>query len=299
MLDIDHDNLRAALGWAVRNDPGRALLLGVSLWRYWLARGHFVEGAGWLERVLALAPEPSPDRARALFALAVLEARRGRSDRLSSLGAAALAAAERSGTPTDAIQARLMRGILLVGVAEIDEVERVAEAALAGDGTPPVAATAHWLAALAALFREDVRTAVRRFAACLRHLSLVDPAAAPFLLSRHVLHAAGAGRRRPGAGLRGILAAGLSGSAPCRATRTRCPRSATSAGSRATWPEPWRPPAAPSTRSPASTTTPTWRTRSTTSAAWSATPACSTPPTGTCARRYGCANASATGAGRT
>lgn len=153
VLDIDHDNLRAALGWAVRNDPGRALLLGVSLWRYWLARGHFVEGAGWLERVLALAPEPSPDRARALFALAVLEARRGRSDRLSSLGAAALAAAERSGTPADAIQARLMRGILLVGVAEIDEVERVAEAALAGDGTPPVAATAHWLAALAALFR--------------------------------------------------------------------------------------------------------------------------------------------------
>jgi predicted ATPase/DNA-binding SARP family transcriptional activator len=37
VLDIDHDNLRAALGWAVRHDPGQALLLGVSLWRYWLA----------------------------------------------------------------------------------------------------------------------------------------------------------------------------------------------------------------------------------------------------------------------
>ncbi len=60
LLDLDHDNLRAALGWAARNDPDRALLLGVSLWRYWLARGHFVEGAGWLERVLDVAVTPSP-----------------------------------------------------------------------------------------------------------------------------------------------------------------------------------------------------------------------------------------------
>ncbi|MEV8506319.1 BTAD domain-containing putative transcriptional regulator [Actinoplanes sp. NPDC051475] len=184
LLDIDHDNLRAALGWAERHDPGQALLLGVSLWRYWLARGHFVEGAGWLERILAVAPESSPERARAVFALAILDARRGLSDRLPSLGAAAVAAAERSGTPADVTWARLMRGILLVGVAEIDEVERVVEAALAGDGAPPaapVAATAHWLAALAALFREDVRTARRRFATCLRRLNDVDPAAAPFL----------------------------------------------------------------------------------------------------------------------
>jgi tetratricopeptide (TPR) repeat protein len=77
-----------------------------------------------------------------------------------------------------------MRGILLVGVAEIDEVEKVAAAALTDSGGPPapaVAATAYWLAAFAALFREDVRTAGRQFATCLRQLSLVDPAAAPFL----------------------------------------------------------------------------------------------------------------------
>ena len=179
-LDIDHDNLRAALGWAVRHDPAQALLLGVSLWRYWLSRGHFVEGAGWLERILAVAPEPSPERSRALFALAILDARRGLSGRLPSLGAAAVAAAERSGAPIDGTWARLMRGILLLGVAETDEVERVADAALA-DGEASVAATAHWLAALTALFREDVVVAGERFARCLRQLSLVDPAAAPFL----------------------------------------------------------------------------------------------------------------------
>jgi predicted ATPase/DNA-binding SARP family transcriptional activator len=184
LLDIDHDNLRGALDWAIRHDPEQALLLSVSLWRYWLARGHFAEGAGWFERTLAVASESSPQRPRALFALAILEARRGRSDRLASLGGAAVAAAERSGPPIEVTWARLMRGILLVGVSEIDEVERVAETALVGgDPSPaaPVAATAHWLAALAALFREDVAGARERFVGCLRQLSLVDPAAPPFL----------------------------------------------------------------------------------------------------------------------
>jgi tetratricopeptide (TPR) repeat protein len=86
------------------------------------------------------------------------------------------------GAPIEATWARLMRGILLVGVAEIDEVERVAQSALTGDDPPAaVAATAHWLAALAALFREDVRTSERRFHDCLSRLERVDPAAAPFL----------------------------------------------------------------------------------------------------------------------
>ncbi|MEV6848213.1 BTAD domain-containing putative transcriptional regulator [Actinoplanes sp. NPDC051411] len=176
-LDVDHDNMRAALGWAVRHDPARALSLGVSLWRYWLARGHFAEGAGWLERVLAVRTEPSADRTRALFALAVLEARRGLSARLPILADEAVKAADRPGLAW----ARLMRGVLLVGVAEIDEVERVALAESEGDPPAAVAATAHFLAALAALFREDVRTSARRFDDCLTSLKSVDPGAPPFL----------------------------------------------------------------------------------------------------------------------
>jgi predicted ATPase/DNA-binding SARP family transcriptional activator len=176
-LDVDHDNMRAALGWAVRHDPARALSLGVSLWRYWLARGHFAEGAGWLERVLAVETAPSADRTRALFALAVLEARRGLSARLPVLADEAVRAADRPGLAW----ARLMRGFLLVGVAEIDEVERVAVAESEGDPPAAVAATAHFLAALAALFREDVRTSVHRFDDCLTSLKSVDPGAPPFL----------------------------------------------------------------------------------------------------------------------
>ena len=51
--------------------------LAVSLWRFWLARGHFAEGGRWLEATLAAAPERTPLRARALLAAAAMEVRRG------------------------------------------------------------------------------------------------------------------------------------------------------------------------------------------------------------------------------
>jgi predicted ATPase/DNA-binding SARP family transcriptional activator len=183
LLDVDHDNLRGALGWALRNDPEQALLLGVSLWRYWLARGHFVEGAGWLERILELTVAPSREQARALFGLAILDARSGLGDRLPSLADAGVAAAEHSGNRAEVVYARVMRGMLLLSGADLDEVERTATAALADAdslGAEPVACAARWLAAMAALFREDVPLARQRFADCLAHLSLLDSTAVAF-----------------------------------------------------------------------------------------------------------------------
>jgi predicted ATPase len=183
LLDADHDNLRAALGWALRNDHERALALGVSLWRYWLARGHFVEGAGWLEGVLDVAVAPSPDRGRALLALAILNGRRGLGDRLRGLGDAGVAVAELSGEPAGVVSARVMRGILLLAGTQLDEVERTAAVALADAeslGAASVAAAARSLAALVALFREDVTLARQRFTDCLHHLSQIEATAVPF-----------------------------------------------------------------------------------------------------------------------
>jgi predicted ATPase/DNA-binding SARP family transcriptional activator len=76
-LDVEHDNLRAALASGLADDPAVALRLAVSLWRFWLARGHFAEGSRWLEATLAAATERTPLRARALFAAAAMEVRRG------------------------------------------------------------------------------------------------------------------------------------------------------------------------------------------------------------------------------
>jgi predicted ATPase len=76
-LDVEHDNLRAALSSGLADDPAAALRLSVSLWRFWLARGHFAEGSRWLEATLASARGRTPLRARALLAAAAMRVRRG------------------------------------------------------------------------------------------------------------------------------------------------------------------------------------------------------------------------------
>jgi predicted ATPase/DNA-binding SARP family transcriptional activator len=76
-LDVEHDNLRAALSSGLADDPAVALQLAVSLWRFWLARGHFAEGSRWLEATLAAAPQRTPLRARALLAAVAMSVRRG------------------------------------------------------------------------------------------------------------------------------------------------------------------------------------------------------------------------------
>ncbi|GAA2882487.1 hypothetical protein GCM10010472_45740 [Pseudonocardia halophobica] len=87
VLDAESDELRSALEFALVDDPGAALDLAVRLWPYWLARGRFREGARWLEDALAAAPEGGAARGAAVFALAVLDVRCGRGERLAELGA--------------------------------------------------------------------------------------------------------------------------------------------------------------------------------------------------------------------
>jgi predicted ATPase/DNA-binding SARP family transcriptional activator len=86
-LEPDHDNLRAALGWALRHEPQQALRLAVRMWPMWMASGRFQEGSRWLEAALAAAPQPTALRAEALRAAGGLEVRLGRPGVLSELGA--------------------------------------------------------------------------------------------------------------------------------------------------------------------------------------------------------------------
>jgi predicted ATPase/DNA-binding SARP family transcriptional activator len=74
-FDIEHDNLRAALRSALAVEPEAALGLATSLWRFWLARGHFAEGRRWLEDALEAHAAPSALRARGLIAISVLDMR--------------------------------------------------------------------------------------------------------------------------------------------------------------------------------------------------------------------------------
>jgi len=71
-LDIEHDNLRAALEWATaRPNPDVAIPLGFALWRFWQKRGYLLEGRRRLEHIAAQ-PWSSGDaalRARLMEAL--------------------------------------------------------------------------------------------------------------------------------------------------------------------------------------------------------------------------------------
>ena len=55
-LEGEHDNLRAALAWALEGGAARAAAafrLGAAVWRFWYLHGHWSEGRRWLERILA------------------------------------------------------------------------------------------------------------------------------------------------------------------------------------------------------------------------------------------------------
>ncbi len=63
------DNARAVLEWALDRDPERGLHLATWLEAFWVVREP-VEGASWLERLLAAAPDADPElRGRAWRAL--------------------------------------------------------------------------------------------------------------------------------------------------------------------------------------------------------------------------------------
>jgi predicted ATPase/DNA-binding CsgD family transcriptional regulator len=64
----EHDNIRAALQWALVEDPEMALDLAGTMWRFWVLRGYVKEGLGWLERSISAASDsPSTARARAML----------------------------------------------------------------------------------------------------------------------------------------------------------------------------------------------------------------------------------------
>jgi predicted ATPase len=62
-LEREHDNLRAALGWAVENrELETAAQLAIALWWFWIERGHPSDGRRWMEAILALDGAEGPGR---------------------------------------------------------------------------------------------------------------------------------------------------------------------------------------------------------------------------------------------
>jgi predicted ATPase/Tfp pilus assembly protein PilF len=82
-LEAEHDNMRAALSWALdRNEVELALRLGGALSFYWLGWGYYSEGRRWLQEALTIDGRVSPEvRAMALAGVGWLALQQGDYDR--------------------------------------------------------------------------------------------------------------------------------------------------------------------------------------------------------------------------
>jgi tetratricopeptide (TPR) repeat protein len=83
-LEVEHDNLRSALGWALESDPESSLQMVCSLSLFWLSRSYMTEGCNWCQAAISRAEAVSPagqnidlTRARAYSALAMLSINHG------------------------------------------------------------------------------------------------------------------------------------------------------------------------------------------------------------------------------
>ena len=64
LLELEHDNFRAALDWYQQEHPAAGLQLANRLTVFWSARGHFSEGRKRLRELLDLVPADSPSGSR-------------------------------------------------------------------------------------------------------------------------------------------------------------------------------------------------------------------------------------------
>jgi predicted ATPase/DNA-binding CsgD family transcriptional regulator len=74
IVDQDHNNLRAAMKWALDNNQGELMLrLSGAVWRFWYTRGFVTEGRSWLETGLVRFAEIGGEiRAKILIGAGVL-----------------------------------------------------------------------------------------------------------------------------------------------------------------------------------------------------------------------------------
>ncbi len=131
-LDAEHDNLRAALGWADEQADGSlALWLAGAAGPFWFGRGHLTEGRARLERALARPGGSVAARLQALISAAMLVRAQGDQVRAAELADESLGFARASGDERSLSTALYTRGNIAQAQGDYDRAATLLEEALA------------------------------------------------------------------------------------------------------------------------------------------------------------------------
>ena len=171
LLELEHDNLRAALDFYRRADPAAALRLASRLTAFWSARGHFSEGRRRLGDLLDLVSDNNIERVDALNGAGWLAADQG--DRATAV-ALLDESVERARARHDRVReaAALMyraRAMQIIGdpAGAGSDVERALQLQTAAGDDAGLAA-ALFFAAASSMFEGNQRLALERFEGCAR-----------------------------------------------------------------------------------------------------------------------------------
>jgi predicted ATPase len=179
-LEAEHDNLRAALGWAREQGAGEpGLRLAVALWRFWDVRGHLSEGRSWLDALLAGSrAAPAALRATALSGAGVLAHGQGDYGPATALLEEALALYRKRGDKGGSALALQHLGSVAVDQGDYGQARALYEEALALKrelGDQPGVATSLFDLGLVAHEQGDAGRAAALYAECLaRYRGLGD-----------------------------------------------------------------------------------------------------------------------------
>lgn len=125
----DHDNIHAALGWAVDNDPDAGLRLAAALYEYWLRRGFTTEGRAFLQRFVNATDGGGHDRLLALANAAGFAYVAGDLEVAERDSTAAVEAAASAGDIAAAARAYLFSGVVAIARGRRPEARQYLEEA--------------------------------------------------------------------------------------------------------------------------------------------------------------------------
>lgn len=124
-LELEQDNLRAALTWALANDSSLALAMAAALGPFWYMRGLLTEGHEWLTATIAASPTPNVTLARALSHAGWVAYWRGDYDRSRALARQSLGIARALSDAMEIARAvNLLGGIYHIADEDFDAARR-------------------------------------------------------------------------------------------------------------------------------------------------------------------------------